>query len=158
MSTFIEIKAVCYDGEKENGRYFSEEAGHDSVICLWYAAVGRSELFRRCLVRPVRTAGAVRGTLYDAGEYPALVLSGRDRDLVQGEWLIISEEGLKQTDLLEEYYGPGAERNDYERIWIRDAKREEREGWVYVWKDSRGRPAIPSGSWRRHRNPEGSGV
>lgn len=102
--------------------------------------------------------GAVRGTLYDAGEYPALVLSGRDRDLVQGEWLIISEEGLKQTDLLEEYYGPGAERNDYERIWIRDAKREEREGWVYVWKDSRGCPAIPSGSWRRHRNPEGSGV
>src|SRR5206468_7909384 len=100
----------------------------------------------------------VRGTLYDAGGYPALVLSGRDRDLVQGEWLIISEEGLKQSDLLEEYYSPGAECNDYERIWIRDAKREEREGWVYVWKDSRGFLAIPSDSWRRYRDRKGSGA
>lgn len=95
-------------------------------------------------VRP----GAVRGRLYDAGEYPAMVLSGPEqRDTVKGEWLVITEEGLAAADRLEEYYGPGSD-NDYDRVWVRDNRHEEVEGWVYVWKDSRGCPWISSGCWR----------
>ncbi|WP_284641585.1 gamma-glutamylcyclotransferase family protein [Paenibacillus silviterrae] len=99
-------------------------------------------------VRP----GAVRGKLYDAGEYPALVLSGPEiRETVLGEWLVVTEEGLAAMDQLEEYYGAGCS-NDYERVWIRDNREEELEGWVYVWMDSRGCSCIPSGSWRAHRD------
>jgi gamma-glutamylcyclotransferase (GGCT)/AIG2-like uncharacterized protein YtfP len=93
-------------------------------------------------------SGAVRGRLYDAGDYPALVLSGPEqKETVQGEWLVITDEGLAAADRLEEYFGPDAD-NDYERVWIRDNRQEELEGWVYVWKDSRDCPRIPSGSWR----------
>lgn len=92
--------------------------------------------------------GAVRGTLYDAGAYPALVLSGWEQGLVKGEWLVLRDEALAKTDKLEEYFGPGSPDNDYERVWIRDVKYEEREGWVYVWNGSRGYPRIPGGSWR----------
>lgn len=97
-------------------------------------------------VRP----GVVRGALYDAGAYPAVVLTGMNEGRVSGEWLLITTEGLAKTDELEEYDGPGSTTNDYERLWIRDADCEEREGWIYVWKDARGCPLIPSGSWRRH--------
>ncbi|MFH5185969.1 gamma-glutamylcyclotransferase [Paenibacillus sp. TAB 01] len=93
--------------------------------------------------------GSVRGTLYDCGPYPGLVPNvngGR----VYGEWLHVTEEGLAAMDMLEEYYGPGA-CNDYERVLLRDAE-TAREGWGYVWNDSRGCPPIPGGSWRRHRN------
>ncbi|SDB99246.1 Uncharacterized conserved protein YtfP, gamma-glutamylcyclotransferase (GGCT)/AIG2-like family [Paenibacillus sp. UNCCL117] len=97
-------------------------------------------------VRP----GAVPGMLLDAGDYPALVLSGPSGcGLVKGEWIIIAQEGLGKLDELEEYYGPG-ERNEYERIWIRDGLREEREGWTYVWRETRGYPIIEGGSWRLH--------
>ncbi|WP_282943626.1 gamma-glutamylcyclotransferase family protein [Paenibacillus sp. RC67] len=93
-------------------------------------------------------AGCVRGTLYDYGAYPALVLKGDS--IVEGEWLQVTEEGLLQMDLLEDYNGPG-QHNDYERVWICDALRPEKEGWVYVWDDGRGCPLIPGGSWRTHR-------
>ncbi|CAG7614948.1 hypothetical protein PAESOLCIP111_01764 [Paenibacillus solanacearum] len=95
--------------------------------------------------------GVVYGKLYDCGDYPAIVLAGYgDGDLVEGWWLIVTEEGLARMDALEEYYGPGMP-NDYERIWVRDARREEREGWIYAWADSRGCPAISGRSWRKYR-------
>lgn len=97
-------------------------------------------------------SGCVRGTLYDYGPYPSLVLAGEQ--LVYGEWLHITEEGLEQLDLLEDYNGPG-QTNDYERVWVRDAIRTKKEGWVYVWSDERGCPRIPGGSWRTHRKLEG---
>ncbi|MEK8132385.1 gamma-glutamylcyclotransferase family protein [Paenibacillus filicis] len=95
-------------------------------------------------VRP----GTVPGCLYDAGEYPGLVLSGPGGGgMVRGEWIVIESEGLAELDRLEEYYGPGGP-NSYERVWIRDGIREEREGWTYVWGHSQGYPAIEGGSWR----------
>lgn len=98
--------------------------------------------------------GVVRGKLYDAGGYPALVLSGSGGSrMVEGEWLVIRPEGLPPLDALEEYEGPGGN-NDYERVWIRDGVCEEREGWVYVWTHSRGCPLIEGGSWRRHLGRE----
>ncbi|WP_079914423.1 gamma-glutamylcyclotransferase [Paenibacillus sp. 32352] len=92
--------------------------------------------------------GCVRGTLYNYGPYPGLVLAGGGS--VEGEWLLVSEEGLVQLDGLEDYHGPG-QLNDYERVWVHDALRPEREGWVYVWNDSRGCPPITDGSWRTRR-------
>ncbi|MDF2960588.1 MAG: hypothetical protein K0S39_2323 [Paenibacillus sp.] len=93
--------------------------------------------------------GEVYGQLYDCGSYPAMV---RDEgpQLVYGEWFTVTEEGLAAMDVLEEYYGPGAD-NDYERVWIRDAYNNQKEGWVYVWNDSRGCLSIPEGSWRSFR-------
>ncbi len=95
-------------------------------------------------------SGAVQGLLYDAGSYPALVLSGEHGEsLVEGQWLMVTKEGLERMDELEEYYGPGKV-NDYERVWIRDMLNGEREGWVYVWTDSRNCRLISRGSWRKH--------
>lgn len=92
--------------------------------------------------------GRVRGRLYDVGAFPALVLDPDGRE-IEGEWFEVTPEGLRAMDRLEGYRGPG-QKNFYERVWVRDA-RDDREGWVYVWPDSRGCPEIPVGSWREWR-------
>lgn len=95
--------------------------------------------------------GAVRGVLVDNGDYPALLIgkaAESDPDaVVYGEWLTISREGLQAMDELEQYYGPGDLRNDYERVRITDVD-GIRSGWVYIWSETRGCPPIRSGSWR----------
>ncbi|MDF2720682.1 MAG: hypothetical protein K0Q59_357 [Paenibacillus sp.] len=99
--------------------------------------------------------GAVRGELFDAGEYPAIVVSDadgccesqRDAGAVAGEWLTVREQALAAMDELELYYGPGDARNDYERIVVHDID-GIRCGWAYVWNDSRGCVPIRSGNWR----------
>lgn len=91
--------------------------------------------------------GTIRGKLYDFGPYPGLVTGGDQ--LIEGEWFQLTDEALAHLDALEEYYGPG-QANDYERVWVGDALRKGREGWVYVWNDSRGCPVIAEGSWRAY--------
>ncbi len=61
--------------------------------------------------------------------------------------MVIAEEGMPRLEELEEYYGT-EKGHDYERVWIRDGLREEREGWTYAWKHSHGYPEIEGGSWR----------
>ena len=80
--------------------------------------------------------------------YPGLVLDEEGRDIL-GEWMTIDAAGLADLDRLEEYYGPG-KRNDYERVTVRDLE-SGREGFTYVWNDSRGLPELTSGSWRRRK-------
>ncbi len=92
--------------------------------------------------------GTVRGRMYDAGDYPALVIDPGGI-IVEGEWLTVEAEALAAMDELEDYRGPGAD-NDYDRVWISDVS-GKRSGWVYVWHDSRGCPEIKCGSWRKHR-------
>ncbi|AMX83677.1 gamma-glutamylcyclotransferase [Geobacillus subterraneus] len=91
--------------------------------------------------------GKVNGRLYNVGSYPALVL-GEDGE-VEGEWLTVTEEGLKAMDELEDY-AEGRDDNEYERVWVRDACQPV-EGYVYVYPPEKaaGLPPIPSGSWRR---------
>ncbi|MFD0697341.1 gamma-glutamylcyclotransferase [Paenibacillus sp. GCM10027628] len=102
--------------------------------------------------------GLVRGRLYNVGSYPALVLiedgqkDAKDHFVV-GEWLEVTDEGLKAMDILEDYYGPGAT-NEYERVWVRDVN-GSREGWVYIWEDTTGLKEIESGSWKLHREQQG---
>ncbi|MFD0678492.1 MULTISPECIES: gamma-glutamylcyclotransferase family protein [unclassified Paenibacillus] len=96
-------------------------------------------------------AGAVLGELYGCGSYPAVVIGGGSH-VVHGEWLTVTEEGLSAMDVLEEYYGPGAD-NDYERVWVHDAF-TKREGWIYVWLEPRGNDRIKEGSWRAYNKKE----
>jgi gamma-glutamylcyclotransferase (GGCT)/AIG2-like uncharacterized protein YtfP len=93
--------------------------------------------------------GKVKGRLYDVGEYPALVVS-EDGNVI-GEWLTITEEGLRQMDALEDYEEGGHD-NEYERIWIKDSE-QEIEGYVYVYTLDKVAhlPLIESGSWRDYR-------
>ncbi|PDO09725.1 MAG: gamma-glutamylcyclotransferase [Candidatus Reconcilbacillus cellulovorans] len=91
-------------------------------------------------------AGEVRGRLYDAGGYPGCVLDASG-PTVEGVWLELKEEALPVLDELEQFFG-AEEENDYERVWVRDARKPV-EGWIYVWTDSRGLPEIAGGSWRK---------
>ncbi|WP_445614213.1 gamma-glutamylcyclotransferase family protein [Geobacillus sp. YF-1] len=99
-------------------------------------------------VRDVRP-GKVKGRLYNVGLYPALVLG--EEGEVEGEWLTVTEEGLKAMDELEDY-GEGRDDNEYERVWVRDVC-QPLEGYVYVYRPEKavGLPLIPSGSWRRRK-------
>jgi gamma-glutamylcyclotransferase (GGCT)/AIG2-like uncharacterized protein YtfP len=92
--------------------------------------------------------GKVKGRLYSVGAFPALVLDEDKGREIEGEWFTVAEEGLAAMDWLEGYRGPGMA-NFYDRVWVKDME-NNREGWVYVWNDSKGRPEIECGSWRRH--------
>jgi 8-oxo-dGTP pyrophosphatase MutT (NUDIX family)/gamma-glutamylcyclotransferase (GGCT)/AIG2-like uncharacterized protein YtfP len=92
--------------------------------------------------------GAVRGCMYNVGRYPAMVLEAEGAE-IPGEWFRVTQEGLKQMDLLEEYYGPDQD-NEYERVWVEDIS-GDRKGYTYVWKDHRGCPPIAENCWRTHR-------
>ncbi|MBA2875323.1 gamma-glutamylcyclotransferase family protein [Thermaerobacillus caldiproteolyticus] len=94
--------------------------------------------------------GKVKGWLYDVGAYPALVVSGDGYEVI-GEWLTVTEEGLKRMDEFEDYE-EGGHHNEYERIWIKDSE-QDIEGYVYVYPADQAAhlPLIPSGSWRKDR-------
>jgi gamma-glutamylcyclotransferase (GGCT)/AIG2-like uncharacterized protein YtfP len=93
--------------------------------------------------------GKVNGRLYDVGAYPALIAS--EEGEVAGEWLTVTEEGLRDMDALEGYK-EGRDNNEYERVWIQDCE-QEIEGYVYVYAKEKAAhlPLIESGSWREHR-------
>lgn len=95
------------------------------------------------------SGGIIAGRLVDAGAYPAAV---RDREarrrgaVIRGLWLTIDRAGLTVLDELEEFYGV-EEKNDYERVWVRDNRDPLLEGWVYIWPDDRGFPPVPGSYW-----------
>ncbi|WP_337099692.1 gamma-glutamylcyclotransferase family protein [Paenibacillus sp. YIM B09110] len=97
--------------------------------------------------------GHVFGRLVDCGSYPAAV---RDADakernsIIRGQWIVVDRAGLASMDELEEFYGI-EERNDYERVWVRDAYRPELAGWIYVWSNDRGCPRIQEAYWPDYR-------
>ena len=88
----------------------------------------------------VRQPGRVRGKLYDAGEYPALVLDPNGLE-IEGVWFTVTGAGLKAMDELEEYFGPG-QNNYYDRVRVEDLG-NGRIGWVYVWEDGQEVPGDP---------------
>ncbi|MCZ0755906.1 gamma-glutamylcyclotransferase family protein [Anoxybacillus sp. J5B_2022] len=93
--------------------------------------------------------GKVKGRLYDVGAYPALVLD--EEGEVVGEWLTVTEEGIRRMDVLEDYE-EGGTNNEYERVWIKDCE-QDIEGYVYIYTPEKAAhlPLIASGSWREHR-------
>jgi gamma-glutamylcyclotransferase (GGCT)/AIG2-like uncharacterized protein YtfP len=99
------------------------------------------------LVKPFLRAskpGVIGGRLYDAGEYPGLVLSAYD--MVSGLWYTVDNEAMVVLDELEGYRGPHY-MNEYERVWISDAMDPSVQGWVYVWEEQPPFPLIQSGNW-----------
>ncbi|WP_127495046.1 gamma-glutamylcyclotransferase family protein [Paenibacillus glycanilyticus] len=99
-------------------------------------------------------SGMISGRLVDVGAYPAAVRdqSARTNDaVIEGLWLTIDRAGLAVLDELEEFYGI-EESNDYERVWVRDARNPELEGWVYIWPSDRSCPPVPGSSWPDYLN------
>ncbi|ASS75579.1 gamma-glutamylcyclotransferase [Tumebacillus algifaecis] len=95
--------------------------------------------------------GTVYGRLYDAaaGRYPALILDP-NAELIEGEWMRVTAEGLSKLDELEGYLGPDHPDNLYERIRVCDASTGQ-QGQAYVWQHHQGCPMIPCGSWRKYK-------
>jgi gamma-glutamylcyclotransferase (GGCT)/AIG2-like uncharacterized protein YtfP len=91
--------------------------------------------------------GTVKGFLHNIGPYPALVLHENGMEIV-GEWFTVTEEGLAQMDVLEDFE-VGSENNLYERVIVNDLYKQL-NGYVYVFDKDKAKdlPLIKSGSWR----------
>lgn len=99
----------------------------------------------------------VRGRLYHLPRgYPALVLPGGDRVCGQCLQLRPAGEALAALDALEEFYGPGQRRNEYERVrgtvWYDGGGCGE--AFFYCWPPGQALEAgavyLPAGDWRRY--------
>ncbi|HSE96341.1 MAG TPA: gamma-glutamylcyclotransferase family protein [Methylomirabilota bacterium] len=103
----------------------------------------------------------IRGTLFDFGEYPALVLGGGD--WVRGELYQVPDLGTRLPHLdREEWYDPTDEARS---LYVRRRVAVERpdlsapDAWVYVYNGPPGRgPRIPSGDWRAHLAARAAGT
>jgi gamma-glutamylcyclotransferase (GGCT)/AIG2-like uncharacterized protein YtfP len=108
---------------------------------------------RHGLVR-VRAAH-VRGELFDTGEgYPAMTLSRAD-STVWGELIepADAEAAMRSMDELEQYEGPGASGNLYERVLVNvtlDADGSTAQAWTYICaQDVPPGQRLASGHWRQ---------
>lgn len=110
---------------------------------------------RRPLLGPAIYEGParVRGSLYDFGEYPGVVLD--DGGWVEGELYRLPDVDARLPMLdREEGYEPRDEaRSLYVRrpVSVQLADGSSREASLYVYNGPPGRgPRIPSGDWRAH--------
>ncbi|WP_164821547.1 gamma-glutamylcyclotransferase family protein [Paenibacillus koleovorans] len=92
----------------------------------------------------------LQGTLADTGNgYPALVLSEGGR--VAGELYLVDWDGIgKSLDRLEDYWGPGDARNEYERVEVQvETDRGPVQAWTYVYSEEQAASlrVISSGDW-----------
>jgi gamma-glutamylcyclotransferase (GGCT)/AIG2-like uncharacterized protein YtfP len=97
--------------------------------------------------------GHVRGSVYDFGDYPGVVLD--DGGWVTGELYRVPDLPARLPALdREEWYDPTDEgRSLYlrRRAAVRLDAGETREAWIYVYNGPPGRgPRILSGDWRAH--------
>ncbi|WP_053374602.1 gamma-glutamylcyclotransferase family protein [Paenibacillus sp. FJAT-27812] len=95
------------------------------------------------------STGQISGRLVDCGAYPAAVrdaLASQRNSIIRGQWITVDRAGLASMDALEEFYGI-EEQNDYERVWVTDAQKDNVSGWVYVWGTSRGCLPIEEEYW-----------
>ena len=90
----------------------------------------------------------IRGSLYNVGMYPALVL-GDTNGIVSGERITIPEHILVNLDRLEGFFGPGDQHNLYDRILHTDENGSR--FYVYTWTfekiAAKGLKLIESGDW-----------
>ncbi|MCC5935078.1 MAG: gamma-glutamylcyclotransferase [Balneolales bacterium] len=68
--------------------------------------------------------------LWDLGSFPGIIPADKPGLLVQAELYETDHETLQRLDELEDYFGPGDERNLYDRTLTTDTS--GRKGWVYV--------------------------
>lgn len=110
---------------------------------------------RRPLLGPaiLEGLGRIRGSLYDFGEYPGVVLD--DGGWVAGELYRVPDlDGRLPVLDREEGYDP---RDEARSLYVRRrapvhlAEGPPREAWLYVYTGPPGRgPRIASGDWRAH--------
>lgn len=97
--------------------------------------------------------GWIAARLVDCCAYPAAVrdeIAIRRKSVIRGQWIAVSRAGIAAMDRLEEFYGI-EEQNDYERIWLRDAKDTNVAGWTYIWESARGYPAVDLDYWPEYQ-------
>lgn len=90
----------------------------------------------------------ISGTLYDLGEYPALLLGGNGT--VTGELLVLKDDTvLDDLDAFECYDPADPHGSEYVRRCVLTLDRRLKV-WVYVYNRLPGRhPVIASGDWAR---------
>ncbi len=103
--------------------------------------------------------GRVRGSLFDFGEYPGLVLD--DDGWVVGELYRVADLAGRLPALdCAEWYDPADEAGSLylrRRAPVQLDDGQLREAWLYVYNGPPGRgPRIPSGDWRAHRAARGA--
>ncbi|TLS50953.1 gamma-glutamylcyclotransferase [Paenibacillus antri] len=129
----------------------------EGILVFVYGTLLQGEANDRWLrdARRVAPEAVAPGTLYDTGRgYPAMTTAGRESEsTVLGELYAIDEQTLQALDELEDFYGSGDPRNEYERV--RSVVRTEHgasEAWTYVYERvPTGCTHIPTGDWRRYR-------
>ncbi|WP_042210633.1 gamma-glutamylcyclotransferase family protein [Paenibacillus borealis] len=119
-----------------------------------YGTLRKGELYHDLLEnsRLCSALAETNGCMADTGlGYPVL-LEGSGAERVAGELYEVSGRVLAGLDRLEEYYGPGNPRNEYERI--RAEVRTDGgmlEAWVYVYRRPHSYAVIPEGDWKLQR-------
>ncbi len=103
--------------------------------------------------------GRIRGSLYDFGEYPGVVLD--DAGWVTGELYHVPDLAARLESLdREEWYDPADEEGSLyvrRRAPVEVATERARDAWVYVYNGLPGRgPRIDSGDWRAHLTARGA--
>jgi gamma-glutamylcyclotransferase (GGCT)/AIG2-like uncharacterized protein YtfP len=94
-------------------------------------------------------AGQIAGRMVDCGAYPAAVrdsIARQRNSIIRGQWITVDRDGMAAMDVLEDFFGI-EEQNDYERVWVTDARNHDVAGWVYVWDTSRSCPSVEEEYW-----------
>jgi len=95
---------------------------------------------------------AIRGTLYDLGEYPGLIIHPNDTNKVTGNVYEVDDEVLK---LIDDYEGYG-EDEDQPNLYVRDlltieTNRSATDAWVYIYNHPvNGMQIIASGDYLQY--------
>lgn len=102
---------------------------------------------------------SIRGTMFDAGACPGVVLAGGPRDLVLGELWRIPVDVPDILEALDRYEGcapqsPKPFPYGRHRIRLRCAGVGRVTAWIYLWERSTaGLVRIPDGRWRGPSQP-----
>lgn len=122
-----------------------------------YGTLLRGEARHHLLASGGATEGVERGktlgTLFDLGDYPALVTG--DDGVVEGEFVPLAraEELLKALDVVEGFMGWGERTSLFRRSIVRVTTDDGRLmlAWAYVFNGVPRGPVIESGRWRERR-------
>lgn len=109
----------------------------------------------------VSLSAVTGGRLVDTGfGYPALVREDEADTQVRGELYEVEDGTLRELDRLEDYYGPGDRRNEYERVRVQvETEWGSFDAWAYVYAkpgDLAEAEIIEDGDWAKYRNPRRS--
>lgn len=104
----------------------------------------------------ISLAAVAVGRLVDTGRgYPALVPDHDPGRKVIGELYVVDADRLVTLDELEDYYGSGDSRNEYDRIMASvETEWGTAEAWIYVYaqpEDLSGGMTIEDGDWAQYR-------